>query len=275
MSDNALGKFLRARREATAPTAAGPSTGPRRTPGLRRSELATLSGISVEYLTRLERGTDRRPSGQVLGALADVLRLSADERIHLYRLVKISDGSLCTQASAPVPMLRPAVRALLGRLEPTPAYVIDPQTEVLAHTEGFRRLVGSTGFLDTDSPNLARFVFTDARAREMFPEWERLADEQAAALRAAADLGDVPATALADELSITAGAEFSRRFTTAATLPPSNGVERWTHPAIGELRLAYESLAVPGADELRLVVHLPADAAASAALEALAEPAVT
>ncbi|MEU6262248.1 helix-turn-helix transcriptional regulator [Saccharopolyspora shandongensis] len=269
MTDKALGKFLRARREATAPSEAGPSLGPRRTPGLRRSELAVLAGISVEYLTRLERGSDRRPSGQVLGSLADALHLSPEERVHLHRLVKLSDGAVCPQATAPVRSLRPTLRALLDRLEPGSAFIADSQSDILAHTEGFRLLAMPIGVLDTDSPNLARFVFTDARAHTTFPEWDRVADEQAAALRAAADLGDQMSAALADELSVTAGAEFSRRFASAATLPPSTGVQRWTHPIAGEIRLAYESLAIPGPDDHRLVVHLAADAATSEALEAL------
>ncbi|MEV0081418.1 helix-turn-helix transcriptional regulator [Saccharopolyspora sp. NPDC050642] len=269
MTDKALGKFLRARREATAPSEAGPSLGTRRTPGLRRSELAALAGISVEYLTRLERGSDRRPSGQVLGSLADALHLSPEERVHLHRLVKLSDGAVCQQATAPVRSLRPTLRALLDRLEPGPAFIVDSQSGILAHTVGFRLLAMPIGILDTDPPNLARFVFTDARARTTFPEWDRVAYEQAAALRAATDLGDRMSAALADELSVTAGAEFSRRFASAATLPPSTGVERWAHPIAGEIRLAYESLAVPGPDDHRLVVHLPADAATAEALEAL------
>ncbi|MBI0384744.1 helix-turn-helix transcriptional regulator, partial [Streptomyces albiflaviniger] len=89
MSDNELGLFLRSRREAVAPADVGLPTGPRRrTPGLRRAELATLAGVSVEYVTRLEQGRDRRPSAPVLSALADALRLTASERVHLHRLSK-------------------------------------------------------------------------------------------------------------------------------------------------------------------------------------------
>ena len=268
MADNALGGFLRARREATAPSEAGFPDGPRRrTPGLRRSELAELAGISVEYLTRLERGRDRHPSGQVLGALADALGLTPDERVHLYRLVKVGSGAACRQAAAR-PELRPTVRALLDRLEPTPALIMDAGDDLLAWTDGFRLLAEPTGLLDGDRPNLARFVFEHPRARTVFPDWERLADERAAALRAAADLGDEMAAALADELSITVGNEFGRRYTAAAALPAWTGVQRWTHPEAGTLSLAYESLLLPGTDEeQRLVAYLPADEAAAGALD--------
>jgi transcriptional regulator with XRE-family HTH domain len=270
MAENALGEFLRAQREAVTPAEVGlPAGERRRTPGLRRGELATLAGISVEYLTRLERGTDRHPSGQVLGALADALILSPEERVHLHRLSKVGNGALCPQAQLPEQTVRPTVRAILDRLEPAPALVVDAQCDVLAHTEGFRSLAEPTGLLDGDYPNLARFVFTDAKSHTAFPEWERMADEHAAALRAAADLGDPAAGLLAEELSVTAGAEFSRRFAAAAVLPTWTGTQRWAHPTAGELLLAYESLLLPGTDDHRLLVYLAADDATAVALAAL------
>jgi transcriptional regulator with XRE-family HTH domain len=273
VTGNALGAFLRARREAIAPADVGLPTGSRRrTPGLRREELASLAGISVEYLTRLERGSDRRPSTQVIGALADVLGLSPEERVHVYRMVKVVSGEVCVQAQPPSREVRPTVLDLLSRLEPTPALVVAPHCDVLACTDGFRRLAAPIGLFDTAEPNLVRFVFGDARARTAFPEWERVADERAAALRAATDLGDRPAAALADELSITEGTGFARRYAAGGTLPPWTGVERWAHPTAGPLSLAFESLPVPGPEEQRLVAYLPADAATADALATLEEP---
>ncbi|MFD1152694.1 helix-turn-helix transcriptional regulator, partial [Saccharothrix hoggarensis] len=187
---NALGGFLRARREAITPAEVGLPTGARRrTPGLRRAELAALAGVGVVYLTRLERGRHPHPSAQVIGALADALRLSSHERVHLHRLVKAGGGTTCAGATAPRPV-RPTVLALLDRLEPSPAFVTDARGDVLARTAGFRWLAAPTGLLDVERPNLARYVFGDVRARTAFPDWERVADERAAALRAAADLGD-------------------------------------------------------------------------------------
>jgi transcriptional regulator with XRE-family HTH domain len=270
MADNALGRFLRARREATTPAAVGlPAGDRRRTPGLRRGEVAERAGISVEYLTRLERGSDRYPSGQVLGALADALGLSVDERVHLYRLIKASSAGACQQ-STQVPVLRPTVLALLDRLEPAPAMIVDAAGDVLACTAGFRALATPTGLLDEDRPNLARFAFADPRARTVFPDWPAVADERAAAVRVAADLGDLAAGALAVELSITAGAEFGDRFAAAAALPAPTGVERWAPPEAGELRLAYETLALPGLEEHQLIVYLPADDLTEAALTRMA-----
>jgi transcriptional regulator with XRE-family HTH domain len=274
MVDNALGGFVRARRESISPDEVGLPTGSRRrTPGLRRGELASLAGISVEYLTRLERGRDRHPSGQVLGALADALRLSPDERVHLHRLVKANTSGSCELASAPPEPLRDTVRVLLDRLESTPALVVAAHGDVLAYTACFSLLAGPIGLLD--DVNLARFVFTDPRARMTFPEWDRIADSHAATLRAAADLGDYGAAFLAEELSITAGADFVRRFTTAGALPSWTGTELWVHPTAGELRLTFETLHMPGTEDRRLVAYLPADAPTATALTALEAVALT
>jgi transcriptional regulator with XRE-family HTH domain len=275
VTDNALGAFLRARRETITPSAVGLPTGPRRrTPGLRREELASLAGVSVEYLTRLERGTDRRPSTQVIGALADVLGLSPEERVHVYRMVKVVSGDVCVQAQPPARTVRPTVLALLDRLDPTPALVLAPHGDVLASTAGFRRLAAPVGLFDAAEPNIVRFVFGDPRARTAFPAWEQVADAQAATLRAAADLGDRTAAALADELSVTEGGGVTRRYTAGGALPPPTGVERWVHPTAGSLRLAFECLPLPGPEDQRLLAYLPADAATAAALDALDAPAL-
>ncbi|HEX7309361.1 helix-turn-helix domain-containing protein [Lentzea sp.] len=236
MTDNALGRFLRARREATTP----PDTHRRRTPGLRRGELADRAGISVEYLTRLERGTDRSPSAQVLMSLAAALGLTADERVHVYRLVKA--GSTC--APPPPPRLRPTVLALLDALAPTAACVLSPAGDVLASTARFREISGLNG-----EPNLVRFAFSPEGAAH-YPDWDGIASSRAAGLRAAADLGDRMAAALAFELSITAGAAFTDRYNTAASLPPSTGTERW-----GPHFLAFESLYLSGEGDHKVVAY--------------------
>ncbi|MEU3645153.1 helix-turn-helix domain-containing protein [Lentzea sp. NPDC034063] len=236
MADNALGRFLRARREATTP----PNTDRRRTPGLRRGELADRARISVEYLTRLERGTDRSPSGQVLAALADALAMTADERVHLYRLIK-ADTTCCPP---PPPQLRPTVKATLDALGPTAAAVLSPAGDVLASTARFGEISGLG-----DEQNLVRFAFsTEAKAH--YPDWDQVANDRAAALRAAADLGDHQAAALAFELSITSGAAFTDRYDAASSLPPTTGTERW-----GPHLLVFETLYLAGEGEHRLMIY--------------------
>jgi len=262
LAGNSLGAFLRARREATAPAAAGlPAGSRRRTPGLRRGELAELAGVSVEYLTRLERGRDRRPSPQVLAALAGALGLGEDEHVHLIRLVKAVDtgnavdGSGACEGGSAQPV-RPGLLALLDRLEPDPAVLIDRVGTVLASTEGFGELAAPLGLLDADC--LARYVLTDPRARTAFPDWDAVADEWAVRLRAAADLGDPRAVGLATEFALTPGTGFAARYAAATRVPRWSGIELWAHPDRGELRLAYEALEVPATPEHHLVVYRPA-----------------
>ncbi|MES4902818.1 MULTISPECIES: helix-turn-helix transcriptional regulator [unclassified Streptomyces] len=271
MSDNELGMFLRLRREAVSPAEVGLPVGPRRrTPGLRRAELATLAGVSVEYVTRLEQGRDRRPSAQVISALADALRLTPAERVHLHRLTKGAEpGFSCMGGADPVRTVRPTVRALLDRLEPAPAVLLNRLSEILAHTAGYERLAGPVGLLDGSPPNLARFVFTDPRARTAYPDWARVADEQVAALKQGPFRADAHIARFADELTVTTGEAFTERVATLPGLPRSNGVTRLCHPEVGELRLAYETLELPADDDQRLIVHLPADDATSAALDRL------
>ncbi|MFD3945316.1 helix-turn-helix domain-containing protein [Streptomyces sp. NPDC058579] len=271
MSDNELGAFLRARREALTPAEAGlPAGTRRRTPGLRRAELAMLAGISVEYLARLEQGRDRNPSAQVLGALSDALRLPLDARVHMRRLSKShGHNHICSAAPAPAREVRSTVRALLDRLGETPAAVTNMLGETVAYSDGYARLAGPVGLLDGDPPSLPRYVFTDPRAREVYPDWDRVADQQVAALYFGITGSDPTMADLARELTITAGAPFSDRLASSGVLPDRSGVERLIHPEVGELRLAYEILELAETDGQHLVVRLPADEASSAALDRL------
>lgn len=272
VSDNELGLFLRSRREAVTPAQVGlPAGARRRTPGLRRAELATLAGVSVEYLTRLEQGRDRRPSPPVLSALADALCLAPSERIHLYRLTKATgSGFHCLGGAQPNREVRPAVRAILDHLEPAPAVVLNRLSEILACTDGYRRVWAPTGLLDGDGwANLARFTFTDPRARTCYPDWEERADEVVAALKQGPFRADPDIASLADELTIAAGADFTRRVETVPGLAAATGITRVHHPDAGELRLSYEVLELSADDDQRLIVHLPADPASQAALDRL------
>jgi transcriptional regulator with XRE-family HTH domain len=270
MSDNALGAFLRARREAVRPADVGLPGGPRRrTPGLRRSELATLAGVSVEYLARLEQGRYRHPSAQVMAALADALRMTSDERHHLYRLSKASTGAGCPAAEPPAHTVRASVRELLDRLEPEPAILINRLTDVLAATTGYERLAAPLGILDDAPANLMRYVFTDPRAHAAYPDWDRVADHQVACLRAYYGRPDDHLAALVDAVSILAGDPFTGRMSAAPTVPQAARLERVMHPEVGELRLNQETFVSPGGDEHRLVVYLPADEATSLALRRL------
>ncbi|HVQ92912.1 MAG TPA: helix-turn-helix domain-containing protein [Mycobacteriales bacterium] len=261
-----LGDFLRGRRDATRPEALDlPAGARRRAPGLRRSELAALAGISVEYLVRIEQGRDRNPSVSVVNALADALALDVTEREHMRYLAKITGGVCVGSPSQPRRELRPAVFELLDQLEPGIALVTNRLGDVLAYTSGFDLIARPTGLLDADRPNLTRFVFTDDRARGTFPDWERVADERAF------DLWLGPSAersaAFQAELAPVAGDEFTRRVNRHAV--PPRGTLRWVLPAIGELRLNRELMEFPPADAQQLVVFLPADDTTAEALTRL------
>ncbi|GII96278.1 helix-turn-helix domain-containing protein [Sinosporangium siamense] len=269
MSDIELGTFLRTCREAVTPAQVGlPAGSRRRTPGLRRAELAAVSGVSVEYLTRLEQGRDRNPSSQVLAAIADALGLSTGERIRLRNLAKAASGgdTLCAGMLPPDREVRATMRALLDQLEPAPAVLLNRIDETVAHTSGYDRLARPAGLLDGEPPNRVAYMFTDERARTTYPDWDRVADERVAALRAESSREDPELIHLVEELTVVGGASFSERMNAAPSTPPAVGVERFTHPEVGELRLTYETLYTEGQ---RLIIYLPADDDTSAALDRL------
>jgi transcriptional regulator with XRE-family HTH domain len=261
-----LGDFLRARRDATGPDAVGlPTGGRRRAPGLRRSEVAALAGISVEYLVRIEQGRDRNPSAAVINALADAFRLDAAEREHLRHAAKCSSGTCGAAAPSHRPDVRPAVRSVLAQLEPGIAFVTNRLGDVLAHTSGFDLLARPTGLLDSPSPNLTRFVFTDERARSVFPEWERVADERAFLLSLGAP--SQRSEQLIADLTALGGPEFTDRVRSGRL--PRADPQAWCHPVLGGLLFDREQLELPPADGQQLVVLLPANDPTSAALSKL------
>jgi transcriptional regulator with XRE-family HTH domain len=267
-----LGTFLRSRREAVTPAEVGLPDGPRRrTPGLRRAELATLAGVSVDYLIRIEQGRDTHPSPQVLAALAEALRLSEDDLDHLRQLAVISNGvELCPAARAAARMVRPTVRAVLERLEPAPAFVANHLGDLLAWTDGYERLARPLGVLDGDEPNLLWFTFCDERARTAFPDWDDVADEQITNLRAELRGPNDDTRALADHLARVAGADFTERWDRRPVGRSQTGVKAFAHPDVGVLRMAFETLELSDPDRQRLVVYVPADSATAAGLDRLA-----
>ncbi|MEV0895993.1 helix-turn-helix transcriptional regulator [Actinoplanes sp. NPDC049802] len=270
MSENELGRFLRERREGTTPAEVGlPAGARRRTPGLRRAEVATLAGVSVEYLTRLEQGRDRHPSPEVLNALATALRFSRAERESLRWLGKVAAGVICPAGHVPAVEVRPTVRALLSRLEPGPAVVLNRLGDVLAATSGFEALFRPIGLFDGHRHNILRFVMVDPRARKAYPDWNQVAEGHIAQLKGEVRRGDPHALELAGDLTVLVGPEFTERMAAPGGFPERSGVERLAHPEVGELRLAYEVLDLPDADEQRLIVHLPVDAVTASALDRL------
>lgn len=265
-----LGDFIRAKRDSIQPESLGlPDRGRRRSPGLRRSDLATRAGISVEYLTRIEQGRDRNPSIAVVNALADALSLDPAERNHLRYLAKITGGECSARArSAPARRdVRPSVLQTLRLLEPGIAMVTNRVGDILAHTSAFESVTSGTGLLDTDAPNLTRYVFTDSRARTFFADWDDVADEQAFDLWLGPSVEN--SEWITAELAPVAGADFTRRLNRHVV--PQRGVLRLSHPSGCELRLVRETLEL-STDAQQLVVFLPADDGTAQAVEQLRRP---
>ncbi|MCX4749645.1 helix-turn-helix domain-containing protein [Kitasatospora sp. NBC_01287] len=262
-----LGDFIRAKRDSIQPGSLGlPDHGRRRSPGLRRSDLAARAGVSVEYLTRIEQGRDRNPSVPIMNALADALSLDPSERDHPRYLAKISGGE-CSAHTRPAPArrdVRPAVLETLRLLEPGVAMVTNRLGDVLARTSGFEAVTSGTGLLDSDVPNLTRYVFTDPRAREYFADWADVADEQAFDLWLGPSVEN--SEWLTTELALAAGADFARRLNRHVV--PRRGVLRLNHPAGLEVRLLRETLEL-SSDAQQLVVFLPADEQTAQAVEQL------
>lgn len=193
-----LGAFLRARRERLTPGQVGlPQTGRRRTPGLRREELAVLAGISATWYTYLEQGRDIRTSDQVLDALASALRLDGPERAHLFRLA--GHGPARSEEREPLSAEAAAVPLLL---QPNPAYIIGGTYDVLSHNRAAEELF--PGLLTTGGrPNFARWVFLEPAARDTLVDWEEEARGLLARLRTLAGRhpDDPRHRRLAEELS--------------------------------------------------------------------------
>lgn len=268
-----LGNFLRARRDQLRPEDVGlASTGRRRTPGLRREEVAVLAGVSVDYLTRLEQGRDLNPSGAVVHALANALRLDADERTYLKTLTMAGSApEMCPAATEMVTDVAPNVQSIIDALDPTPAFLTGPAAQLLAGNEAWRIMATALGMLDDDPPNLARYVFTNPRSHDALTEWHRAADEQVAQLRAGSlRWGHDPVfAALIDELH--ASPEFAARWSTHSVSEQHRGLTLIRHPDAGELRLRYETLQLPSDGEQRLTTWFPADESSETALRRAAQ----
>lgn len=269
-----VAEFLRARREQLKPADVGlPDTGRRRTPGLRREEVATLAGVSIDYLVRLEQGRDTKPSPSVVAALADALRLDDEQRRQLYTLVVVSQHQeLCPAPRRMTRAVAPTVVALLDGLGTTPAFVASPANDLLAWNDAWEQLVRPLGVLDGVSPNLARYVFLHPDAQAVYPDWAAAADEQVSRLRAAADCWghDEAFAVLMEELHTAPG--FVERWAVSVTSESRRGATRIAHTDLGRLRFNYEVLLLPDdVDEQRLITWLPADDATDAALSRASE----
>jgi transcriptional regulator with XRE-family HTH domain len=249
-----LAAFLRTRRARLRPGDVGlPAAARRRTPGLRREEVALLAGVSVDYYTRLEQARGPSPSRQVLAALARALRLTGDERDHLFRLT----GQPAPEPQAPSDHVRPGVLHLLDRLADSAVVVTNDLGDVLAWTPLAQALFTDLGALAAGQQNLYRRFFTGQEQQDrLLPEdRERAARANVADLRAtwARRSGDPAVQRLVQQLR-RASPLFERLWATHDVAVRHADRKRILHPTVGLLELDCEVLLTPEHDQ-RLILH--------------------
>lgn len=235
--DNALGEFLRARRELLDPGELGvPDFGRRRVPGLRREELAMLARVSGPYYTRLEQGRDRNPSPQVLDAIGRALRLDEQAMTYLQRLAQASSSPRKQQPAAEE--VATGVRLLLDSWTQQPAVIVGRYRDVLAANRLAQVL--NPGFVP--GRNLLEHVFLDPEGREYYVDWEEIAEGAVAGLRASAGAEpDAPRLAeLVGELSVKSE-DFRQMWARHDVRARISGRKRYNNPFIGLITLHCET----------------------------------
>jgi transcriptional regulator with XRE-family HTH domain len=253
-----LSQFLTSRRAKVTPEQVGlPTYGQRRVPGLRREEVASLAGVSVEYYKRLERGNATGASDQVLEALADALRLDDAERAHLFDLARAASPITPQRRRAAVPSsqrVRPVVQRILDSIT-APATVSNIRCDYLAANQLGRALYAPLFESREQPPNSARFTFLDPAAQEFFLDWEKAAKDLVATLRSMAGRNpyDRALSDLVGELSTRSDA-FRTWWAAHNVRYHQTGTKRLHHPVVGDLELSYEVMELSADTELRLAV---------------------
>lgn len=257
-----LGSFLKQRRGRVSPDSVGLGAGKlhhasrRRVPGLRREEVAQLAGISVEYYQRLEQGRAKHPSEEVLGAIADALRLDRVERGHLRDLAH-------PVRRPPAPMMpseaaRPQLQRMLDLIDRLPALIVNDRFDVLATNRLIVRLFEATPEAVSAQGNLAWSLFLNPAARDLYVDWRDVAAATVAQLRLVTGRypHDAASAALVAELTARSG-DFAELWATGDVELRTHGTKSFRHPTVGVLTLYYENLDLPGDLRQRLVTFSP------------------
>ncbi|WP_042377703.1 helix-turn-helix transcriptional regulator [Streptacidiphilus melanogenes] len=257
--------FLTTRRARVTPEQAGlkvsPLAGARRVPGLRREEVALLAGVSLPYYTRLERGDACGATDAVLDAIARALLLDDAERAHLFDLVRTANAAAGTAAQGRATRhpqrrpIRPELWNMLEAMSGVPAYIRNGRLDVLAGNPLARALFAPVFNSPARPVNSARFTFLDPAAAAFYPDWDAVADQNVATLRA--EVGRNPHDkALSDligELS-TRGDTFRERWAQHEVRRHRSGAKRLNHPLVGQLTFTYETMELAADEGLYLIV---------------------
>lgn len=264
-SRDELGAFLRHRRELIGPADVGlPPGGRRRTPGLRREEVATLAGVSTTWYTWLEQARDVTPSRQVLDALCRTLRLSAAERAYLF--------TLAGQPAEPVTAdheVHPALRRFVDSLDPHPAFIANGTWDVIAHNRMQTELVTDYERFPPERRNTIWAMFHEPSLRERFVNWEADARAMVAKYRPAAAAN--PRMRRLTEDLLATSPEFREWWSGHDVLGHEPNRRLFRHPDVGVVELDYVKLACIGTPDHVLCAYVPVDDAAEAKLRTLAD----
>jgi transcriptional regulator with XRE-family HTH domain len=252
-----LTDFLRLRRAQMTPQDVGlPANGRRRTPGLRREEVAQLAGVGLSWYTWLEQGRDIKPSAQVLDALARVLRLDAAERAHLFHLARVELPLPAGDYPREAP---PELAAVVERLVPFPAYLLGPRADVLAWNAGATAMLGEPTRAPDGRPNVLWWLFTN---EELLVQEQRRATARNTLARFRAEharrIDDPDFAELVAALD-DASAQFRAWWPRHEVLAEQLGTKTVEHPRVGRLVLYHLQSAPTSHPDLRLTQFAPAD----------------
>ena len=230
----------------------------RRTPGLRREEVAALAGVSIDYYTRLERGKETRPSPAVTDALARALKLDEDEHEHLRALAARAARYAPEPPHAPSRTVRPQLKLLLETLRPNPAYITSRTLDLLAANPGATALYAGIGEWPAAQRNIGRFLFLHPAARDIYADWDYQVRGCVARLRALAGTDpDAPdLAALVGELLLKSP-EFAKlweRYDVTRRTAAAN--KTFHHPQVGTLTLGFQGMQLEGTPGQRLGIYL-------------------
>jgi hypothetical protein len=262
-----LAAFLRSRRERITPEEVGlPRGRRRRTPGLRREEVAQLAAVGVTWYTWLEQARDIQVSGQVADAIARALMLDRTERRHLFTLAGTADPAPDLEC----PGMSPTVLTMLDQVEPLPAAVINSRFDIIAYNRVYGRLIADLDALPAEDRNLMWLSFTHPDWRERMLDRHENVGLMAAKFRAsmAQHLAEPAWKALLKRLRENS-AEFREAWERYEVLQPGCQVKRFLNPEVGLLVFDYTHLWLGPQEGPRLAMYCPADAATRERLERL------
>jgi transcriptional regulator with XRE-family HTH domain len=255
-NDNLLGAYLRDRRAKLDPATFGLSLRRRRTPGLRREEVAQRANVSATWYTWLEQGRGGSPSADVLDRVARALMLTDVEREHLFLIGLGRPPEVHYQEPASV---SPRLQRVLDSLETSPAFVKTPTWDVVAWNAAAAAVLTDYAALDRTQRNILRLVFSDPQLRAKQPDWQGVARFVVAAFRADAARAGASrnVTALVEELS-RMSPEFDALWRDNDVTTYGEGTKYVRHPHAGLIALEYSAFAVDGRPDLGLVIYTPA-----------------